>query len=232
MWISWSLAVEEKFYLLWPLLLLWLLRKKRSTLLRTTVLIILGLWTYRALLYLGAGVSWSYLYCAFEMRVDALLVGCLAAILASDISSRLPCCSVLRWQWLGVLPPLLLAGIVLLPTANHAWYLLCWSLQPVIIAVMLLQTAYWGARSWGFCRARVVRVIALLSYSIYLYHPLGSKIIYMLHIPHNGYSSALLVPILVVASYFLVERPFMLMRDHYSSHRNKARELVPVAAGQ
>src|ERR1700677_4494506 len=52
-----DLAVQENFYLLWPLLLILLLRK-RSTMLRTMLLIILGLWIYRAVLYLGLGVWW------------------------------------------------------------------------------------------------------------------------------------------------------------------------------
>ncbi len=121
---------------------------------------------------------------------------------------------LLRWQWLSLLPPLFLVWAVLVPSANRALFLLLWSVQPLIIAAMLLQTAYWGARSWTFCRNRIVRMVALLSYSLYLYHPLGSKIIYLLHIPHNGIASALLVPLMAVASYRLIEVPFMRMRDH------------------
>ena len=232
MWISWSLAIEEKFYLLWPLLLLFLLKNKRSMMLRTMSLIILGLWTYRALLYLGLGVRWNYVYCAFEMRADALLAGCLLAILLRDDRTRLLCCRLLRWQWLSLLPPLFLVWAVLLPSANHALFLLLWSLQPLVIAAMLLQTAYWGARSWTFCRNRIVRMVALLSYSLYLYHPLGSKIIYLLHIPHNGIASAFLVPLMAVASYRLIELPFMRMRDHSSPHREQARELVSATTGR
>ncbi len=231
MWISWSLAIEEKFYLLWPLLLI-LLLKKRSTMLRTMALIILGLWTYRAILYLGLGVRWNYVYCAFDMRADALLAGCLLAVMVGNSKTRLVCCRLLQRQWLGVLPPLALACIVLFPPANRALFLFLWSLQPLIIAAMLLQTAYWGARSWAFCRSRIVRVVALLSYSLYLYHPLGSQIAYFLHLRHNGLVSALLVPVMAVASYSLVEKPFMRMRDHYSPHRVKAQELFPAEAGR
>ena len=231
MWISWSLAIEEKFYLLWPLLLI-LLLKKRSTMLRTMALIILGLWTYRAILYLGLGVRWNYVYCAFDMRADALLAGCLLAVMVGNSKTRLLCCRLLQRQWLGVLPPLALACIVLFPPANRALFLFLWSLQPLIIAAMLLQTAYWGARSWAFCRSRIVRVVALLSYSLYLYHPLGSQIAYFLHLRHNGLVSALLVPVMAVASYSLVEKPFMRMRDHYSPHRVKAQELFPAEAGR
>jgi len=230
MWISWSLAIEEKFYLLWPLLLILLLRK-RSTMVRTVLLIILGLWTYRAILKLGFGVGWIYLYYAFEMRADSLLAGCLLAILLWDGRTRLICCRLLRRQWLSMLPPLALACTLLISPANPAFLLVVWSLQPLIVAAMLLQTAYWGARSWTFCRSRMVRVVALLSYSLYLYHPLGSKIIYFLHIPHNGLASALLVPLMAVASYRLVERPFMRMRDHYSPHRAKTQEIIPAEAG-
>jgi peptidoglycan/LPS O-acetylase OafA/YrhL len=231
MWISWSLAIEEKFYLLWPLLLILLLRK-RSTMLRTMVLIILGLWTYRAILYLGLGVRWNYVYCAFDMRADALLAGCLLAVMVGNSKTRLLCCRLLQRQWLSLLPPLALACIVLFPPANRALFLLLWSLQPLIIAAMLLQTAYWGARSWAFCRSRIVRVVALLSYSLYLYHPLGSQIAYFLHLRHNGLVSALLVPVMAVASYSLVEKPFMRMRDRYSPHRVRAQELFPAEAGR
>jgi peptidoglycan/LPS O-acetylase OafA/YrhL len=231
MWISWSLAIEEKFYLLWPLLLILLLRK-RSTMLRTMALIILGLWTYRAILYLGLGARWNYVYCAFDMRADALLAGCLLAVMVGNSETRLLCCRLLQRQWLSALPPLALACIVLFPPGNRALFLFLWSLQPLIIAAMLLQTAYWGARSWAFCRSRIVRVVALLSYSLYLYHPLGSQIAYFLHLRHNGLVSALLVPVMAVASYSLVEKPFMRMRDRYSPHRLRAQEFFPAEAGR
>ncbi len=212
LWISWSLAIEEKFYLLWPLLLL-LLLKHRSTIIRTMCLIIMGLWIYRAILFLGFHVSWEYLYSAFEMRADALLTGCLLSILAERDATRTLFSRALRWQWLAAIPALALALIVIFPASSPSLSLLFWTLEPPIIAVSLIQFVYWGGKSWSICGSAVVRFIARISYALYLYHPLASQIIYSLHIPHLGYSSFALTLAMSTASYYFIERPFMRMRD-------------------
>ena len=211
MWISWSLAVEEKFYLLWPLLLLALL--KRPTLIRLLVSIILGQWIYRAILYLVFHVSASYFYCTFDMRADALLVGCLLAILVENDRTRLLCCALLGRQWLSLLAPLALALLVVADPISKPAVLLVWSIQPLLIAVMLLQAVYWGAKSWTLCSSAIVRVTAHLSYALYLYHPLAGKIVKLLDLRHLGYNAVALTLLMATASYYLVERPFMRMRD-------------------
>jgi peptidoglycan/LPS O-acetylase OafA/YrhL len=225
MWISWSLAVEEKFYLLWPVLLLFLL-KKRPALIRVMVSIILGQWTCRAILYLVFHVRWIYVYSTFDMRADTLLVGCLLAILVENDRTRLLCCGLLRWQWLSILPPLALALVVIAPLTNKTVFLLVFSIQPLIVAAMLLQAVYWGSKSWTICSTGIVRVTAHLSYALYLYHPLASQIIYVLHVRHLGYSAAVLTLLMATASYYLVERPFMRMRDH-----QKPPHEAPIPAG-
>jgi peptidoglycan/LPS O-acetylase OafA/YrhL len=212
MWVSWSLAIEEKFYLLWPLLLLLLL--KRPNLIRLLVSIILGQWVYRAVMTLHFHVSESYVYYAFDMRADALLVGCLLAIMVENDRIRLLCCELLRRQWVSVLAPLaLVLMVVIVPPSNTATGLVMWSMQPLIIAVMLLQTAYWGAKSWTFMGHAAVRLTAQLSYALYLYHPLAGRIVKFLGMRHLGYPAVILTLIMAPTSYYLVERPFMRMRD-------------------
>lgn len=225
LWISWSLAVEEKFYLVWPLVLIFLL--KRPTLIRAVSALILGQWTYRAILSLGSFVSPSYVYHTFDMRADTLLVGCLVAILVENEKTRLLCCGVLRRQWFSLLPPLALALLVMFPPGNPAVSLLAWSLEPVIIAVMLLQAMYWGAKSWTICGSAPVRLTAHLSYALYLYHPLAGKIVKLLDMRHLGYNAFLLTLVMAAASYYLVERPFMRMRDR---RQRPFDQVKPVAA--
>ena len=220
MWVSWSLAVEEKFYLLWPLLLLFLLR--RPNLIRTMVAIILGQWAYRAILFLGFHVSESYVYCTFDMRADALLIGCLLAVLLEKDSTRLLCCRLLRWQWLSLLAPAGLACVALAPARNPAAGLLVWSLEPVVVAVMLLQFIYWGQRAWTVCGSWVVRLTAHLSYALYLYHPLAGKIVKVLNLRHLGLYAVALTLVMATASYYLIERPFMRMRDSKKQPASKA----------
>lgn len=212
MGISWSLAIEEKFYLLWPLLLLVLLRK-RTNAVRALTFIIAGQWIYRAILYLGFRIPWNYFYNTFDMRADALLVGCLLALLLAQEKTRAFFTVLLRRQWLVVVPAVALVLIVALPVDDRFPALLLWMAQPLIIAIFMVQLIYWGAKSWTFTSAWIVRFIARISYALYLYHPLGGKIAYVLHIPHLGFSAAALAVVLSVLSYYCVERPFMKMRD-------------------
>jgi peptidoglycan/LPS O-acetylase OafA/YrhL len=212
MFISWSVAVEEKFYLLWPLLLLFLLRR-HSKLIRVMLFVILGQWIYRAILYLVFYVRASYMYYAFDMRVDALLVGCLLAVLMENDRARLFCCGLVSGQWLSVLPPLFLVWAAIAPPGARTAFLIVWSIQPLIVGVMLLQAIYWGWKSWTICSSAIVRMTAHLSYALYLYHPLAGKAVYLLRFHHVGYNTAILTLLMACASYYLVEKPFMRMRD-------------------
>jgi peptidoglycan/LPS O-acetylase OafA/YrhL len=85
-WLShtWSLSVEEQFYLVWPLLLaVLLLRGNRRLALAACVLGVGAVLEERTVMFLH-GVPWQRMYCGFDTRADALLIGSGLA-LAADL---------------------------------------------------------------------------------------------------------------------------------------------------
>lgn len=80
----WSLASEEQFYLVWPLLLLFALRRKARA---RELLVILAitelLVNVERLLALEHGASWVRLWFAPDTHSDAIILGCAAAVVRS-----------------------------------------------------------------------------------------------------------------------------------------------------
>ncbi len=77
----WSLAVEEQFYLVWPLLLLFALGRRRPVRLVVAIAVvgILAATAVRAWVWLS-GAGWEATYVRTDARVDELLMGVLLAV--------------------------------------------------------------------------------------------------------------------------------------------------------
>ena len=101
---TWSLAIEEQFYLLWPALLFGLIARRRAWLIPTTiVLIVLG-----SLIRVASSGLFEY-FSTFT-RADAILLGCLVAL----TGIRLP-----AWTAAVGLAGLVAVALLLAPE-NHA----------------------------------------------------------------------------------------------------------------
>jgi peptidoglycan/LPS O-acetylase OafA/YrhL len=97
---TWSLTVEEQFYVLWPPLVpvLLALRVRRRWILSMVLLGISVSTSLRLLLWDGPA-SIKRLYYGLGTRLDALLVGCLVALLvSSDLIPR-------PWRWCSCSSP-------------------------------------------------------------------------------------------------------------------------------
>jgi peptidoglycan/LPS O-acetylase OafA/YrhL len=88
---AWTLAIEEQFYLLWPMLLLSMLRagfSRRAVAWATAAGILasalLRLWMWER------GATADRLFFGFDTRCDTLLFGCLAGIYATFPDRRTP----------------------------------------------------------------------------------------------------------------------------------------------
>ncbi len=86
---TWSLAIEEQFYLLWPFTFAYVLRKNFG-LARSLMGGIGVIWCYRLFLVFGLHISHGYIYEAFDTRADSLLIGCLLAVVLWEGREKLP----------------------------------------------------------------------------------------------------------------------------------------------
>jgi len=207
----WTLAVEEHFYLLWPLLFLAVSRLKP----RTAVLVTVGGAAGSTLLRIGlfaAGASPERLQMGTDTRLDGLLLGCAAAFLLARRRPRvgLPV-AVGAMAVLGALvamPPyhsfMLTAGYVVVPAA-----------------ALLVIAHVVGSDP----RSPLITVLArkplaglgMVSYGLYLWH----LPVYAVLLPHLlslpvAVRSAVVVGVSIgvaTVSYVAVERPFLRLKD-------------------
>jgi peptidoglycan/LPS O-acetylase OafA/YrhL len=79
---SWSLSVEEQFYVVWPLVLIGLIAWGRERAALLACLVGAGAVVAERSLMVLHGVPWQRMYGGFDTRADALLIGCALALAA------------------------------------------------------------------------------------------------------------------------------------------------------
>ncbi|MCX2928416.1 acyltransferase family protein [Streptomyces sp. NEAU-W12] len=232
---TWSLGVEEQFYLVWPLLLLVLLRRTgaRTVLGWVAVLCVLPV-LWRTVLWDPTAAH--RIYNGPDTRVDQLLVGALLALVLARLRADDPRRALVR-RWAGRLcwPALALLGLIAwqvpitgVSAWNPVWYTVGFLAAAVltagVVAAMELRPRSWPSRLLS--ASAPAWVGRNLSYGMYLWH---YPVIRLLH--DLGVEGGRLLPAgfavtvaAALASYLLVERP-LLRRD-----RLRGRGPKPVVA--
>jgi peptidoglycan/LPS O-acetylase OafA/YrhL len=205
----WSLAIEEQFYLLWPVLLLLLvgpLRRRfgHRTLLVTTLTMAAASTTWMALLH-SRGESLTRLYYGTDTRAAALLVGALIARHAVNNRWWEPRSGPGPWQprWLEPVGWLCLAGLVLAFIAvdeQAGWlYRGGFLLIAVIAAGFLLPLSHPTPTALSrLLTITPLRWIGERSYGLYLWH---WPIYVLLSGPRTGLSGGALLVVRLAATF-------------------------------
>ena len=178
--LTWSLAIEEQFYLVWPLLV-WSLSRGRMIALCIGATI--GAFVLRCS-FLAAGVNPLAVYVLTPLRIDCLAIGALVALVAEQQDG---------WPWLarvaryalrcaGALCAAIFAIYSVDPTlfaprpnlallAHPLMQTIGYSALAVFYAALLVRAMpVAGQRSWRAFESRPLIVLGRYSYAIYLVH--------------------------------------------------------------
>jgi len=220
----WSLSIEEQFYLIWPVLLLYCLRRPgaegRSTAGKIAIAIILIAPIVRVVSFTLARHTVLHNSYSFHFHADSLMFGCLLALVqGTPVFERIYKYATKIW-WIP--PAAIVVSDCLSARYQNYWdFPIGMTFCGAAISFFLLWCVRNPTSAVGrFLNSRPIARIGVLSYSIYIWQTLFLN-------PSNltlfGPSFKLLytfpfswLAILVVAelSYNLVERPSLRLRNH------------------
>jgi peptidoglycan/LPS O-acetylase OafA/YrhL len=214
--LLWSLAQEEQFYLVWPLLLIGLLRFRRETIAKILLTLFTALVIY-GLVLVALGASWSRLYYGPDTHLTGLVIGCFAAVLRREGHKLSP-----RVGW----------GASVL--ALGAMIGVAGTMQSEVFGIPLVGlacgavvlTALEPGRLGRALSARWLTAVGRVSYSLYLWQGLA---LWLTNWNHKLLALGLSI-VLATASYRLIENRFRRRRLSPPQQPSVTPQTAPQAA--
>jgi len=217
---TWSLGVEEQFYLLWPILLVIILGFSLKNRCFVIVVALIGLvLSWRVFLVLNGATAHRTFY-GFDTRVDTVLIGCALAIWLSTATPT----THQGIKWVARASPLLLISLVVLifsldwntAAVNSVGFTIIgvWSAAIIVAAIApgpnMLKTIF----NWP-------PLIALggISYGVYLWHVPIIHILrdYLQHPISLLFATGVASAGTAAVSYYVIEHPFLRLKLRYSA---------------
>jgi peptidoglycan/LPS O-acetylase OafA/YrhL len=223
---TWSLAVEEHFYILWPLALLWVTRRfGLRVALRATLAVCVASLAWRAGLSLLHARLDLLAIGSFE-RADALLYGCAAAI-ALRLGWR-----PRRWMvWLGV--AVVAAVPVVFADENYVALVVGQAVVALAGAAVVAGLDYAAPPLLRRCLSlRPIVWVGVISYGLYLFHGPMMRIAADFGYSGRGWRTLMVLVSILAAgiSYRAIEAPVRSMARRRSRAEAPPGESLAIPA--
>ncbi|SRR6266404_568724 len=206
---TWSLAIEEQFYLFWPFFLFFLVRRAGARgLLTACIILVAGSSLLRAVLYIGMTGSSLDLYAFTPTRIDSLFLGAIGGVLSQTSVA------IVRFQQLARrcrIPELLMVTLlVLFCTAKYpAPWLFVWGYTAIAIIclVLIISVAAMSDRTLllRLLSNRRVVWVGRRSYGLYLYHYPVFAILETLRQPGSKVNAVFISIVRVFTTFLIAE---------------------------
>jgi peptidoglycan/LPS O-acetylase OafA/YrhL len=219
---TWSLSIEEQFYLLWaPMLLLLLHRtESKTSLLWWTVLAALCSVLIRAYCtFFGEAGFYGFWRVSrgLDARADSLLIGCAAGIIVT--AQLLPRRRWLEWA-LYLAAAISIGGLIWVSWHEiyDSWmYYVGWFLASLFTAIIILHLVY-SPRGMlhRIFEASPLVYVGIISYGLYIWHFPIFNIIHERYPNHWQFTAVAAALAATLLSYYLVERPCLRLKKKFS----------------
>ncbi len=226
----WSLAVEEQFYIFWPLIVFFV--KDLSKLKKLSIILILIAIVFRFYTRISFPDDVEKYYCSTLTRMDSLLIGGLLAIRLKEgliiptmFIKSVSCICVLLLTLVFISGDSLRQDNLILSTVGYTCFAVFFS-----CVIYLFITARESIISW-FKGLHILNYIGKISYGIYVYHIpiyliLGTQFSNVISTWANidkgqtgicvSVLSLIFTLLASTASFYILEKPILSLKKHFA----------------